>query len=190
MNEARVRHSRRTSSLAVVVRQTIAARARVTDDAQRAHVTASMSRDAAATTATEAADDGDDLDAIDLAALVQRARAIASVANETEALASRLAEAERVWGQAITSRGRRYYFSKIGEGVQWETPRALKGSTTKVYRAELLERAALPSGWRELKSKTVEKIPYYWNVHTGEVQWERPRNDDLPVATVVPAVAR
>jgi hypothetical protein len=150
-----------------------------------------MSRDADATAATEAADDGDDLDAIDLAALVQRARAIASVANETEALASRLAEAERVWGQAITSRGRRYYFSKIGEGVQWETPRALKGSTTKVYRAELLERAALPSGWRELKSKTVEKIPYYWNVHTGEVQWERPRNDDLAVATVVPAtVAR
>ena len=149
-----------------------------------------MSRDDdARADAAEADDSGDDLGDFDLAALVRRARAIASVANETEALTARLAEAEREWGQAITSRGRRYYFSKIGESVQWETPRALKGSTTKVYRADLLDRAALPSGWRELKSKTVEAIPYYWNVRTGEVQWERPINDDLPVATVVPATA-
>ena len=84
-----MRPSRRTSSLAVVVRQTIAARARVTDAAQRAHVTASMSRDADATAATEAADDGDALDAIDLAALVQRARATAPVANEHQARAPR-----------------------------------------------------------------------------------------------------
>ena len=56
-------------------------------------------------------------------------------------------------------------------------------------RAEAVDRVELPPGWRELKSATAEKIPYYWNIETGDVRWERPRNDALIVARVVPATA-
>jgi len=152
-----------------------------------------------------AKDDDDDVseddEAVDLVNLVRRARAIARasvpLASSSSAAAaaalppsSSVATNERsreLWGQAITSRGRRYYFSTRGEGVQWETPREWKGSTTKTFRAELCERASLPSGWRELKSTRSDQLAYYWNARDGVVQWERPRNEELPRATVVRA---
>ncbi len=86
--------------------------------------------------------------------------------------------------------GKRYYFDKTArEHVQWECPRELKASRVTTLRAEAVDRVELPPGWRELKSATAEKIPYYWNIETGDVRWERPRNDALIVARVVPATA-
>ena len=127
---------------------------------------------------------------VDFLALVRRAKAIADVAAADAASAERLARAEERWGQAITRDGKRYYFDKTArEHVQWECPRELKASRVATLRAEAVDRVELPPGWRELKSATAEKIPYYWNIETGDVRWERPRNDALIVARVVPASA-
>ena len=127
---------------------------------------------------------------VDFLALVRRAKAIADVAAADAASAERLARAEERWGQAITRDGKRYYFDKTArEHVQWECPRELKASRVATLRAEAVDRVELPPGWRELKSATAEKIPYYWNIETGDVRWERPRSDALIVARVVPASA-
>ncbi|OUS46876.1 hypothetical protein BE221DRAFT_73442 [Ostreococcus tauri] len=87
----------------------------------------------------------------------------------------RRARAEK-WGQAITRDGRKYYYDKENRAtVQWERPRALKGTRRVVARAYETHKPTLPAPWRELPSETEGKIPYYWNVETGEVRWERPR---------------
>jgi len=155
----------------------------------RANIVVDMSDDArdapGETTATEEVESD-----ADFLALVRRAKAIADVAAADAASAERLARAEERWGQAITRDGKRYYFDKTArEHVQWECPRELKTSRVKTLRAEAVDGVELPPGWRELKSATAEKIPYYWNIETGDVQWERPRNDALIVAEVVPASA-
>lgn len=109
-------------------------------------------------------------------ALVRRARAVAAVAAADVADAERLSEAEDKWGQAITRDGRKYYYDKENRAtVQWERPRALKGTRRVVARAYETHKPTLPAPWRELPSETEGKIPYYWNVETGEVRWERPR---------------
>jgi len=159
------------------------------DDARDASdARASASRD----DANDANDANDAIDANDedFMALIRRAKAIANVAEAEKRDAERLRRAEQRWGQAITRDGRRYYFDKIERGtVQWECPRELKGTRTRTLRADVVESPTLPDGWRELRSETAEKIPYYWNMHTGLVQWERPRNEALAVAVVVPARA-
>ncbi len=50
--------------------------------------------------------------------------------------------------------GQRFYVNADGEST-WERPPD-------------------PSGWREFVDET-EKLPYFHNMHTGDVTWERPK---------------